>query len=251
MNRPLSELVSGAKIEPVSGAKIEPVSRPLGIFGGSFDPVHNAHLRLAHAALDTLGLASVRWLPNGIPGHRESPRVSASDRLAMLRLALQNESRFAIDEFELWQAEPTFSINTLRRLRAELGATLSMVFIIGADHLLGLHRWRDWEQLLDLTHFAVAERPGYEIRNSSTLPQAMTPEVAAQYARRQAPAAAIALKPGGCMVRFPCSPMNISSNSIRDAIANARNLADLTPAALLPTSVLDYIETKHLYRVNA
>ena len=249
MNGPLSE-------QPVSGPAIELVSGPLGIFGGSFDPVHNAHLHLAQAALDSLRLQSVRWLPNGVPGHREGPRASAADRLAMLRLALQNDSRFAIDESELWQAEPTFSINTLRRLRAELGATLPMVFIIGADHLLGLHLWRDWEQLLDLTHFAVAERPGFEIRHSSITPPTMTPEVAAQYALRQAPAAAISLKPGGCMVRFPCSPMNISSNSIRATIANAAGLADLPPSELqqgelLPAPVLDYIQTKRLYRVNA
>ncbi|MSQ50742.1 MAG: nicotinate-nucleotide adenylyltransferase [Betaproteobacteria bacterium] len=232
----------------------EPMSGPIGILGGSFDPVHHAHLSLAHAALNSLKLESVRWLPNGVPGHRGRPRAGAADRLAMLRLALQNESRFTIDESELWQAEPTFTINTLRRMRAEFGATLPMVFIIGADHLLGLHLWRDWEQLLDLAHFAIAGRPGYEIHEL-----AMTPEVAAQYARRRAPAAAIAIKPGGNMVQFPFSPMAISSNSIRARIERESSIADLPrelpPAELLPELlpilVLDYIEMKRLYRVNA
>jgi nicotinate-nucleotide adenylyltransferase len=213
------------------------VNRPLGLFGGSFDPVHNAHLRLASEALASLQLGSIRWIPNGVPGHRETPRASAADRLAMLRLATAEEPRFIIDESELWQSEPTYSINTLTRLRGKLGATVPMVFIIGADHLLGLHLWRDWERLLDLTHFAIAARPGHEIRES-----AMTAAVAGQYAARRAPAASLALQPGGSMVEFSITPMEISSNAIRSAVAGGHPIADLLPAA-----VLDYIESKHLY----
>jgi len=214
------------------------VNGPLGLFGGSFDPVHNAHLQLGLAALETLGLAAVRWLPNSVPGHREGPRASAADRLAMLHIALADEARFAIDQSELWQAEPTYSINTLARLRGELGAQAPLVFIIGADHLLTLHHWREWQKLLALTHFAIAERPGHEIRES-----AMTPEVAAEYARRKAPIEAIAARPAGCIVGFPSAPMEISSTSIREAIAAEKNVGELLPAA-----VLAYIDSKCLYR---
>ena len=217
------------------------VRRPIGIFGGSFDPVHNAHLALALAALDTLGLAAVRWLPNSVPGHREDPRASAAERLAMLQIAIDGETRFAIDQTELWQMTPTYSVNTLARLRVELGAQVPLVFIFGADHLLTLQRWREWRKLFDLAHFAVARRPGHEISVS-----AMTPEVAAEYARRKAPLEAIAARPAGCIVAFPCVPMEISSTSVRAAIAAGENAGKLLPAA-----VLAYIESNRLYRATS
>ncbi|MFM9972637.1 MAG: nicotinate-nucleotide adenylyltransferase [Burkholderiales bacterium] len=219
-----------------------PNAAPIGIFGGSFDPLHNAHLRLAFSALDHLGLQSVRWLPNSVPGHREGPRASASHRLAMLHLALDAEARFVIDEAELWQTEATYSINTLLRLRGELGTSVPLVFIIGADHLLGLHRWREWQRLFDFTHFAVAARPGFEIGDTS-----LTPEVAMEYTRRSKPIASLASSPAGCMVNFPFEPMDIASRSIRSALASGSDSTQaLTP--LLPAPVLQYIQDKHLYR---
>lgn len=216
------------------------MSGPVGLFGGSFDPVHRAHLQLAQAALDSLHLTAIRWIPNGMPGHREGPAAGAADRLEMLRLALANEPRFVIDESELWQTSPTYTIDTLTRLRGELGAALPLVFIIGADHLLGFHRWREWEKLFGLAHFAVAGRPGHEIRADS-----MTPEVAAQYARRRSPIGSIAASPAGCIVEFPSAPMDISSRSIRSLLA-----AGSDAAGMLPAAVLHYIETKHLYRAR-
>jgi nicotinate-nucleotide adenylyltransferase len=217
----------------VSGPSI----RPLGLFGGSFDPVHNAHLQLGRTALETLGLAAVRWLPNSVPGHREGPRAAAEDRLEMLKIALADETRFAIDQTELWQTEPTYSVDTLLRLRGELGTQVPLVFIVGADHLLGLHRWRDWRKLLTLTHFAVAQRPGHEISES-----AMAPEVAAEYARRHAPLEAIGTRAAGSIVAFACAPMDISSTSIRAAIAAGNDVGKLLPAA-----VLAYIDANRLY----
>src|SRR5690606_5818688 len=134
---------------------------PLGLMGGTFDPVHHAHLRLAIDALEALPLGEVSWIPSGAPGHRGAPHASAADRLAMLQLAIADEPRFSIDTTELDTGMPTYTVPMLKRLRGELGEDQSLVMLIGMDSFLSLPTWRDWEALFDLTHFAVAARPGY------------------------------------------------------------------------------------------
>ena len=114
----------------------------IGLLGGTFDPVHFAHLRLALEALEQLPLGSIRWIPSGQPGHRGAPAAGVEHRLAMLRLAIQGEPRFALDPADAQSAAPTFTVNTLARLRAELGAAVPLVLIIGADQLLALDTWR-------------------------------------------------------------------------------------------------------------
>ena len=147
-------------------------STPLGLLGGTFDPVHKAHLALARSAMDELGLAGVRWIPSGTPGHRARPGTSVEDRLAMLKLALAGEPRFSLDSFDALSPAATYTINTLTRLRGELGTLRPLVFIIGADQLVALDSWKDWRQLFELAHFAVAERPGYPLEHSR-LPAAL------------------------------------------------------------------------------
>jgi nicotinate-nucleotide adenylyltransferase len=214
------------------------VSRAIGIFGGSFDPVHNAHLRIARAALEALGLAALRWLPNSQPGHRESPRAPAAARLEMLKIALRNEPRFEVDESELWRVEPTYTVETLARFRQALGDSTPFVFIIGADHLMGLHTWKRWRDLFALTHLAVAERPGHDIREA-----AMTAEVATEYRARTIGNAAIEERPAGGITRFACPPLDISSSAIRERLSRGAPVFDL-----LPPPVLAYIESHQLYR---
>lgn len=216
------------------------MSAPLGILGGTFDPVHNAHLRLGLEAIETLGLASIRWVPSGSPGHREAPHASGEHRLAMLRLALAGYERFTIDEAELQSAAPTYTVNTLARLRAELGEAVSLALIIGADHLLALERWHDWRRLFELAHLAVAQRPGYAISAS-----AMAAGVAQEYGRRSASARELAGRPAGLIVVFPMTPLDFSATSIREVIA-----AGNSPRDWVPPSVLEYIGSKGLYRKN-
>lgn len=211
---------------------------PLGLLGGTFDPVHYAHLRLATEAIEALGLERVLWIPSGQPGHRGTPSASTTDRLEMLRRALAGEPRFAIDEAEARSPEPTYSVNTLSRLRGSLGATVPLVLIVGADHLLGLQRWREWRRLFDHAHIAVAQRPGHAIERN-----ALDAAVGAEYDRRLAAPAALGLAPAGTITVFPMTPLDISASAIREALAAGRNAR-----YLLPDSVLDYIEAKRLYR---
>ena len=212
-------------------------AEPIGLLGGTFDPVHFAHLRLAMEALEQLALASVRWIPSGQPGHRGAPVAGVAHRLAMLGLALAGEPRFALDDADARSAIPTFTVNTLARLRAELGAGMPLVLIIGADQLLALDTWREWKCLFELAHIAVAERPRFEVRAG-----ALAGELALEYARRSTEAGALARSPAGAIATFRMTPLDISASAIRADIAAGRS-----PRYLLPDAVLDYIVSHQIY----
>lgn len=211
---------------------------PLGLMGGTFDPVHHAHLRLALDAAEALQLPQVRWIPSGAPGHRDAPAAPAADRLAMLQLALADEPRFDLDAAELDCDAPTYTIHTLQRLRDELGPTRPLVMIVGMDSFISLATWREWQGLFELAHFAVAARPGYELQPDA-LPQAL----AREYRARHALPAEIAVRPHGCIVHFPSTLLDISASDIRARIAHGAS-----PRYLIPETVLRYIESKALYR---
>lgn len=213
-------------------------SAPLGLMGGTFDPVHYAHLRLALDALETLPLAEVRWIPSGAPGHRGAPHASAADRLAMLRLAIADEPRFTLDTAELDAGVPTYTVPMLRRLRSELGAERSLVMLIGMDSFLTLPSWRDWEALFDLTHFAVADRPGY-VLDVAKLPA----RLAEIYTARREEPSTLASRPHGCIVHFPAVQLDISATDLRARFAQQKSAR-----CLIPETVLRYIESKALYR---
>jgi nicotinate-nucleotide adenylyltransferase len=200
--------------------------------GGTFDPPHYAHLRLAEEARVALGLDTVRWIPSGRPGHRDAPATSAAHRLAMVKLAIAGHPGFTLDEAEARSAAPTFTIDTFRRLRAELGPAVPLVMIIGMDSLLTLPTWRESERLPDHAHFAVGARPGYD---AAAIPPALA-------ARMRGPEALVA-EPGGAIVRFESTLLAISASSIRATIARGGSAR-----YLLPAEVLDYIGSQGLYR---
>jgi nicotinate-nucleotide adenylyltransferase len=206
--------------------------KPVGLLGGTFDPPHHAHLRLAEDAREALALDTVRWMPSGRPGHRDAPRTSAAHRLEMVRIAIASQPRFTLDAAEAHAAAATYTIDTLTRLRAELGGAVPLVMIIGMDSLLTLPTWRDADRLFELTHFAVGARPGYD---AAALPAAL--------AQRLREADALARAPAGAIVRFPGTLLSISASSIRAHIAAGRSAR-----YLLPAEVLHYIEQHGLYR---
>lgn len=209
----------------------------IGLLGGTFDPVHYAHLRLAQEALEQLPLETIRWIPSGQPGHRGAPGAGAANRLAMLKLALEGNPRFSLDEADARSAAPTFTVNTLTRLRAELGPRVPLVLLIGTDQLLALDTWHEWKRLFSLAHIAVAQRPRFALERG-----ALTGELAAEYARRSGSPAALVRAPAGAITTFAMTPLDISASAIRAAIATGRN-----PRYLLPDAVLDYIGSHKLY----
>jgi nicotinate-nucleotide adenylyltransferase len=133
---------------------------PMGIFGGTFDPIHYGHLRTAFELLDTLRLPEMRFVPAGNPPHRAGVSASNEVRLQMVRAATAGQSRFTVDDRELRKAGPSYSVETLADLRAEY-PTRPLCFIIGMDAFLGLPRWHQWRNLLNLAHLVVAHRPGW------------------------------------------------------------------------------------------
>lgn len=220
-----------------------PGGAPLGIFGGTFDPVHLGHLRLAEEACDCLALAGVRWIPAGQPAHRETPSVGAASRLAMVQLAIAGNARFSLDSAEVNSAQPSYTVPTLERLRdeSECGGARPLVLLLGADAFAGLPGWHEWQRLLTLAHIAVAHRPGFPI-DARTLPPALAEVFRERY---RASPAVLGEAPAGSIVSFAMTALDISATQIRKLLSN-----DCSARYLLPDAVLEHIRHEHLYRRN-
>ena len=215
------------------------MSEPLGIFGGTFDPVHFGHLRLAEESIGHLGLGGVRWIPAGQPPHRGMPQVTARQRLEMVLRSTAKNARFSVDASEVEAAAPSYTVHTLERLRGELGAEQSLVLLVGADAFAGLTSWHRWRDLFSLAHIAVSHRPGFPVEIGS-LPH----ELATEFAdRRLQDAGGLKNAAAGGIATFAMTQLAISATQIRKLLANG-----LSARYLLPDGVLDYIQTHSLYR---
>jgi len=195
------------------------VTAPLGIFGGTFDPVHNAHLRIARLALDALGLARLLWIPTGAPRYRTAPVAPAGDRQAMLELALAGEPRYAIDPRELRPEASGYTVDTLSALQAELGPDAPLVLLMGSDQYDKLAGWHRWRELFGFARIAVIARPGWASEASADV------------------------RAAGPVLRVEMAPLDISSTEIRRRVARGEDVS-----GMLPPPVLDYISTHRLYR---
>ena len=167
-----------------------------GILGGTFDPVHNAHLALARAALEHLALERILWLPTGAPRYREPARTPAAHRVAMLRLAIEGEPRYAIDERELDHGHSGYTVDTLKSLGGR------PVLLLGADQYAKLETWHRWREVLELATLAVFARPGWQV-------------------------------PDGRARHVPFAPMDISASDIRARLARGADVSALVPAPVL------------------
>src|SRR5262245_12412890 len=147
-------------------------AQPLGLFGGTFDPIHYGHLRTAFELWQALGLAEVRFMPTGSPPHREQTHASAGHRLAMVKAAVAGQPAFTVDDREVRRSGVSYSVDTLAELRAE-HPDRSLCLLLGMDAFLGLPNWHRWRELLDLAHIVVAHRPGWRAPPSGPLGQGM------------------------------------------------------------------------------
>lgn len=213
---------------------------PLGVFGGTFDPVHFGHLRLAEEACDSLQLAGVRWIPAGRPALRGTPRVTALQRLAMVRLATATNQRFAVDGEECMAGEASYTVPTLERLRRpdDCGAQRPLVLLLGADAFARLPEWHRWQSLFALAHLAVAHRPGFPIDEGS-LPPALSAHCRG---RRRVSTAELAHAPAGGVITFAMTPLAISATQVRALLTRGDSVR-----YLLPDEVIAYIRAQRLY----
>ena len=215
------------------------MSSPIGILGGTFNPIHYAHLRLAEEVADALTLRFVQVIPASIPPHRETPRVSVQHRLEMVRLACAGNPRLIVDDRECRRPGPSYTVDTLQELRAELGPEQPLCLLMGVDAFIALTTWSRWEQLFDFAHIAVARRPGFML-DAGALPRPL----AAQLETRSTEALSeIHARPAGLVVACTITGLDISGTAIRAGVAQGRS-----PRYLLPDSVLDYIRRHQLYK---
>lgn len=220
-------------------AQMPGVMPPIGLFGGTFDPVHLGHLRLAEEAREQLSLAKVIWIPAGQPPLRAVPQTAAAHRLAMVACATVAQPAFVLDAAEVFSEQPSYTVNTLERLREEHGHEQSLVLLLGADAFSRLESWHQWQRLFSLAHIAIATRPGHDLAKVSRGGTALAQELAT----RTVAIDAVQHAPAGGIVHFSITPLDVSATAIRAALGAGRSARYLVSEV-----VLDYIERNQLYR---
>jgi nicotinate-nucleotide adenylyltransferase len=201
---------------------------PMGIFGGTFDPIHLGHLRTAFEMLQALRFGEVRFMPAGKPPHRGSPIAEAKLRLRMVQVATAAQHGFGVDDRELQRQGPSYSVDTLTALRAEFPLR-PIALIIGMDAFLGLPKWYHWREILQLAHIVVAHRPGWRAPDMGPLGELLADRGTHRIGDlHQAKA--------GHIYIHDVTQLEISSTEIRELVRAGRD-----PRFLMPDAVRDLI----------
>jgi len=215
------------------------MTRRLGVFGGTFDPVHHGHLDAAAAARSALSLEEILFVPSKDPPHRSlAPHATASHRFALVALAISGLAGYRVSDAELLRHGRSYTVDTLRQLHAAGWAPWQIFFIIGADAFVDIATWRQFPTVLDLAHFAVIARPGMTIEAAV----ASTPELRPRV--HGAPASTQIEGPPGILV-IEANTRDVSSTMIRERLAAGHQIDDLVPSA-----VARHIVAHHLYETE-
>lgn len=206
----------------------------MGVFGGTFDPIHYGHLRTAFEMLQALRFDEVRFMPCGDPPHRVTPHADAELRLAMVRVATEGQRGFVVDDRELLRDGPSYSVDTLSALRGEFPLR-PIALMIGMDAFLGLPKWYQWRQILQLAHIVVAHRPGWRAPDMGPLGELLadrgTHRIGDLHEARS-----------GHIFIHDVTQLEISSTEIRELVAAGRD-----PRFLMPDAVREVIEQSGCY----
>ncbi|MCC7257524.1 MAG: nicotinate-nucleotide adenylyltransferase [Gammaproteobacteria bacterium] len=211
---------------------------PVGVLGGTFDPVHHGHLRCAFEVLVACGLESVRLVPAARPPHRHPPVAGAETRVRLLCAACAGEPRFQVDERELRRTGPSYTVDTLASLREEVG-TRPICLLIGMDAFLGLPGWHRWRDLTGLAHLVVMHRPGAFLAPGEALAQMLA-------TCRSEDVEDLRRTPSGVVRLQAVTPLDISSTAIRALLAEGGD-----PRYLVPDAVRDQLLKEGCYRQKA
>jgi nicotinate-nucleotide adenylyltransferase len=207
----------------------------IGIFGGTFDPIHFGHLRTAYELLQSLRLNEMRFMPAGNPPHREITVANPEQRLAMVRAATQGQPGFVVDDREIRRAGLSYSVDTMRTLRTDF-PDHSLSLIVGMDAFLGLPKWHQWRELLELAHLVVAHRPGWRAPSMGPLGELLVDRGTGRINDLHESRA-------GCIYIHAVTQLEISSTEVRKSIGAGRD-----PRYLMPDAVRAIIEETGCYR---
>lgn len=209
--------------------------RPIGIFGGTFDPIHYGHLRSAFEMLQALDFEEVLFIPCGDPPHRGVTYASAEQRLKLVQLAIEGQAGFIADDRELQRGGLSYTVDTLESLRREF-PDRSLGLIVGMDAFLGLPDWHRWDEILDIAHIIVAHRPGWKAPDIGALG-----ELISEYGTHRVEDLHTAS--AGRVHIHAVTQLEISSTEIRDLVAAGRD-----PRFLMPDAVRDEILNSEIYK---
>ena len=217
------------------------VQRPaIGLFGGTFDPVHFGHLRLATELGEAFHLDKVFFLPAGLPYHRgRDAHATDEQRLTMLKLATQRDARFDVDDREMRREGPTYTYDTLAEIRKERGAEQPIVVLTGSDAFGKVDTWHRWTELFDLAHFVVAIRADdqeWQSKGPGAFPKEAWPRITLHPRE-------LLSEPAGKIMTFFMTPIAISSTAIRTLAGEGASIRYLTP-----DPVVEYVRSHNLYK---
>jgi len=208
--------------------------QPIGLFGGTFDPIHYGHLRTAFELWQQLKLAEVRFMPTGSPPHREQPYATPELRLAMVQAAVAGQAAFVVDDREIRRAGVSYSVDTLTEVRREFPER-SLCLLLGMDAFLGLPHWHRWRELLDLAHIVVAHRPGWKAPTMGPLGEVMVDHGTGTIRDLHE-------RPSGRVYVHAVTQLEISSTELRQLIISGRD-----PRYLVPDPVRQIIRETRCY----
>jgi nicotinate-nucleotide adenylyltransferase len=210
----------------------------IGILGGTFNPIHFGHLRMAQELADALDFSEVQFTPSANPPHRHAPEVSAEHRAAMVELAICNNALFKLDTRELAREGASYTIDTLISLREELGESVALCLILGSDAFIKLNTWHRWRELLDYCHIILVQRPN-TASDQPKLPEELAALLHDHYTENVDD---LSKKSAGYIHMQKITALDISATKIRVACKKGAS-----SRYLLPDSVIEYIENHRLY----
>ncbi|MBD2858861.1 nicotinate-nucleotide adenylyltransferase [Spongiibacter sp. KMU-158] len=209
--------------------------RHIAIFGGTFDPIHNGHLRSAVEVREELAADELWLLPSNRPPLRDRPTASSEQRLAMVMAAVHGEPGVRVDARELLRDTPSYTVDTLSEIRAEVGEDIALTLVVGSDALNKLHQWHDWQRLLSLANILALGRPDYELQLDAA--------VADQLGKAACDKSQLGLQSRGGFCELKLVQLAISATDIRERLVGGQSVR-----YLLPDAVIDFINQQQLYR---